>query len=194
MWHLRNGGDGEANANKAGMTEGGKQLPMASRAKPAPETEATCARRLWPPRQGRRRSAARQPCNSRCRQPQPLQPSNVGGPLTSTHRRLAPHFGVILRLFPINSLGFSKFLENGRNSNYLLETHFTELLESGLQKRSFHQAGTKLKTKWKKQKSFLRAQKWRVGEEWKEELRDSKSRIPGVKCGCSCRTSHYVEE
>jgi hypothetical protein len=99
-----------------------------------------------------------------------------------------------LRLFPINSLGFSKFLENGRNSNYLLETHFAELLESGLQKRSFHQAGTKLKTKWKKQKSFLRAQKWRVGEEWKEELRDSKSRIPGVKCGCSCSTSHYVEE
>jgi hypothetical protein len=46
-----------------------------------------------------------------------------------------------LRLFPINSLGFSKFLQNGRNSNYLLETHFPELLESGLQKRSFHQAG-----------------------------------------------------
>ena len=91
MWHLRNGGDGEANASKAGMTKGGKQLPMTSRAKPAPETEATCARRLWPPRQGRRRSAARQPCNSRCRQPQPLQPSNVGGPLTSTHRRLAHH-------------------------------------------------------------------------------------------------------
>jgi len=92
MWHLRNGGDGEANTSKAGMTKGGKQWPMASRAKPAPETEATCARRLWPPRQGRRRSAARQPCNSRCRQPQPLQPSNVGGPLTSTHRRLAPHW------------------------------------------------------------------------------------------------------
>jgi len=89
MWHLRNGGDGEANASKAGMTKGGKQLPMASRAKPAPETEATCARRLWPPRQGWRRSAARQPCNSRCRQPQPLQPSNVGGPLTSTHRTTA---------------------------------------------------------------------------------------------------------
>ncbi len=33
-----------------------------------------------------------------------------------------------IRLFPINSLGFSKFLENGRNSNYLLETHFAELL------------------------------------------------------------------
>ncbi len=32
-----------------------------------------------------------------------------------------------LRLFPINSLGFSKFLQNGRNSNYLLETHFPEL-------------------------------------------------------------------
>jgi hypothetical protein len=40
----------------------------------------------------------------------------------------------------------------------------------GLQKRSFYQAGTKLKTKWKKQKSFLRAQKWGVGEEWKEEM------------------------
>ena len=112
MWHLRNGGDGEANANKAGMTEGGKQLPMASRANPAPETEATCARRLWPPRQGRRRSAARQPCNSRCRQPQPLQPSNVGGPLTSTHRRPAPHF---LHLICWSYLG-TKFLQNTSQS------------------------------------------------------------------------------
>jgi hypothetical protein len=45
-----------------------------------------------------------------------------------------------------------------------------------------------------KNKKALRAQKWGVGEEWKEEFRDSKSRIPGVKCGCSCITSHYVEE
>jgi hypothetical protein len=91
-------------------------------------------------------------------------------------------------------LGFSKFLENGRNSNYLLETHFAELLESGLQKRSFHQAGTKLKNNMEKTKKLWRAQKWGVGEEWKEEFRDSKSRIPGVKCDCSCSTSHYFEE
>jgi hypothetical protein len=45
-----------------------------------------------------------------------------------------------------------------------------------------------------KTKKLLRAQKWGVGEEWKEELRDSKSRILGVKCGYRCRTSHYVEE
>jgi hypothetical protein len=83
MWHLWNGGDRKANASKAGMTKGGKQLSMTSRAKPAPETEATCARRLWPPRQGRRRGAARQPRNPRCRQPQPTQPSNEGGPLRS---------------------------------------------------------------------------------------------------------------
>jgi hypothetical protein len=62
-----------------------------------------------------------------------------------------------VRLFTINSLGLSKFLENGRNSNYLLETHFAELLESGLQKRSFHQAGTKLKNKMEKTKKILRA-------------------------------------
>jgi hypothetical protein len=45
-----------------------------------------------------------------------------------------------------------------------------------------------------KTKKFLRAQKWGVGEKWKEELQASKSRIPGVKCGCSCSTSDYVEE
>ncbi len=38
MWHLWNGGDGEANANKAGMTKGGKQLSMSRRTKPTPET------------------------------------------------------------------------------------------------------------------------------------------------------------
>ncbi len=70
----------------------GKELPMTSRAKPAPETEATCARLLWPPRQGRRRGAPRLPRNPRCRQPQPPHPINEGGPLTSTHRRLASHF------------------------------------------------------------------------------------------------------
>ncbi len=42
MWYLRNGSDRKTNASKAGMTKGGKQLPMTSRAKPAPETEDTC--------------------------------------------------------------------------------------------------------------------------------------------------------
>jgi hypothetical protein len=51
-------------------------------------------------------------------------------------------------------LGFSKFLENGRNSNYLLETHFPELLESVLQKRSFHQPVPNLKQKEKTKKLF----------------------------------------
>ena len=46
MWHLRNGSDRKANANKEGMTKGDKQLPMTRRVKPAPETEATSARRL----------------------------------------------------------------------------------------------------------------------------------------------------
>jgi hypothetical protein len=32
-----------------------------------------------------------------------------------------------------------------------------------------------------KNKKLLRAQNWGVGEEWKRELVDSKSRIPGVK-------------
>jgi hypothetical protein len=50
------------------------------------------------------------------------------------------------------------------------------------------------KNKKEKTKNLLRVQKWGVGEKWKEELRDSKPRIPGVKCGCSCSTSHYVEE
>jgi hypothetical protein len=45
-----------------------------------------------------------------------------------------------------------------------------------------------------KKKKLLRTQKCRVGEEWKEDFGDSKSRIPGVKCGCSCSTSLYVEE
>jgi hypothetical protein len=60
----------------------------------------------------------------------------------------------LVRLFPINSLGFSKFLENGRNSNYLLETHFAVLLESQLQNRSFHQPVPNLKQNEKNKKAF----------------------------------------
>jgi hypothetical protein len=48
--------------------------------------------------------------------------------------------------------------------------------------------------KQNEKKNLLRTQKWGVGEKWKEELQDSKSRIPGVKCGYSCSTSHSVEE
>ena len=45
-WHLRNGDHRKTNVSKAGVTKTGKQLPMTNRAKPAPETETTCARRL----------------------------------------------------------------------------------------------------------------------------------------------------
>jgi hypothetical protein len=48
--------------------------------------------------------------------------------------------------------------------------------------------------KTKKLKGERRDKKWGVGEERKEELRDSKSRIPGAKCGYICSTSHYAEE
>jgi len=52
---------------------------------------------------------------------------------------------------------------------------------------------TKLVTNLKQnggKKKFLRAQKWGVGEEWEGDLTDSKSRMPGVKFGCTCSTSH----
>ena len=51
-------------------------------------------------------------------------------------------------------------------------------------------------TKWK-QKKLSRPKEMgigTIGEEWKGELWDSSSRIPGVRYGCSCRTTHYVEE
>jgi hypothetical protein len=32
-----------------------------------------------------------------------------------------------------------------------------------------------------------------LGSEWKGELWDSASRKPGVRCGCSCSTTHYAE-
>ncbi len=41
---------------------------------------------------------------------------------------------VVIRLFPINSLGFKKCFTNGKNSNHLLGTHIVELLESGLER------------------------------------------------------------
>jgi hypothetical protein len=46
----------------------------------------------------------------------------------------------------------------------VLETHFAELLESGLQNRSFHQACTKLKTKWKKTIESSEMGSWREVE------------------------------
>jgi hypothetical protein len=67
-------------------------------------------------------------------------------------------------------------------------------LNPGYKTDLFTKSENKLKTEWKKQNKFLRAQKWGVGEEWKEELWDSKSRIPGVQCVCIFSTSHYDEE
>jgi hypothetical protein len=66
-------------------------------------------------------------------------------------------------------------------------------LNPGYKRDLFTKPVPNLKQNGKNKKAF-ESSSWGVGEEWKEELRDSKSRIPGVKCGCSCSTSHYVEE
>jgi hypothetical protein len=51
----------------------------------------------------------------------------------------------------------------------------------------FKKLVTNLKQNGKKQKDFQR-----FGEEWKGELRDSKSRMSRVKCGYHCLTTHYA--
>jgi hypothetical protein len=47
---------------------------------------------------------------------------------------------------------------------------------------------------WKKTKKFPRSKEMGIGEEWKGELRDVESRMPGVKCGYSSITIHDDEE
>jgi hypothetical protein len=69
------------------------------------------------------------------------------------------------------------FSKNGTKPNYLLETQLVELLESGFQNRRFQQSGDKVKQNGKK-KTFERS-KWGFGEEWRDELWYSESRMTG---------------
>ena len=82
-WHLRNGGHRKANARKAGVTKVVKQFPVTSRSKPVPENGGHLRKSPVSVTSGRWHGAAWQPRTPRCRQPEPTQPSNVGGPLTS---------------------------------------------------------------------------------------------------------------
>jgi hypothetical protein len=72
MWHLWNGGDRRANARKAGMTKGDKQLPMTSRAKTGPRNgghlrQSACDRRDRAAGAAQRDSRATQGVDSRSR-------------------------------------------------------------------------------------------------------------------------------
>ncbi len=90
----------------------------------------------------------------------------------------------------MNSLHFQEFFKNVQNN--LLETQERNYLSRGSETHVFNNLVTNLKQNGIKHKSF-QISAWGFGEEWKEELRHSKSRMPGVQCGCSCRTSLYAE-